>query len=177
MTERWKKFSLGVIGGLAGLAAMEVAQWLTRPFVKKPKPRGTNVFASERTISPLGTHHEPDEDATNALARIGYEKIAGQPPSPAVKRALALAIHIGYGLAWAGVVGLALVRPRHTVGAGALFGATLWLGGDEIAAPLLGLSDKPTAYHPTQHLQSLIAHLGYGIATVSSTKLLEEKWS
>src|SRR5262245_36597656 len=118
-----KNFSLGVIGGIAGLAAMELAQRLMKPFVKTRAPRPTDVFASERNISPLGSHHGPDEDATTAVARIGYEKVVGRAPSPAVQRALSLAVHIGYGLAWAGLVGIVLARPRHAVGAGALFGA------------------------------------------------------
>jgi uncharacterized membrane protein YagU involved in acid resistance len=55
---------------------------------------------------------------------------------------------------------------------GALFGAALWLFGDEIAMPLLGLADKPTQYHPTRHLQSLAAHLGFGVATAATAQAL-----
>jgi hypothetical protein len=56
---------------------------------------------------------------------------------------------------------------------GAVFGVGLWLIGDELALPLLGLSDKPTAYHPTRHVQSLAAHLGYGVATAATTRALK----
>ena len=48
---------------------------------------------------------------------------------------------------------------------GAAFGTTVWLAADEIAMPLLGLSDS-TARRPLEmHLQSLAAHLVYGSAT------------
>jgi hypothetical protein len=49
------------------------------------------------------------------------------------------------------------------------------LFGDELAAPLLGLSDKPTAYHPARHAQSLVSHLGYGVATAAATRALAER--
>jgi len=56
-----------------------------------------------------------------------------------------------------------------------MFGTALWLFGDEIAAPLLGLADKPTEYHVTTHVQALLQHLGYGIATVATTNALARK--
>lgn len=52
-------------------------------------------------------------------------------------------------------------------------GLGLGLIGGAIALPLLGLSDKPTAYHPTEHLQSLARHLGFGAATAATTHVLE----
>ncbi len=55
---------------------------------------------------------------------------------------------------------------------GALFGAGLWLLGDELAVPLLGLSDRPTSYPVTSHLQSLAQHLGFGVATAATTGVL-----
>ena len=85
------------------------------------------------------------------------------------------AVHIGYGLACAGAFAALVQRPRHAVRTGALFGAALWLFGDEIMAPLLGLSDKPTEYHPTAHAQALLQHLGYGVATVATTNALARK--
>ena len=168
---------MGVLGGLAGLAAMQAAYWLTKPVVKKRVPRGTAVFATERSVSPVGIHHRPDEGTTDALARISYEKILRRPPSPRVQRALSLAIHVGYGVLAGGAFAALRHAPRHAVRDGALFGAALWLVGTELAAPLLGLADKPTAYHPTRHVQTLLQHLGYGVATVTATRALEERWS
>lgn len=173
MNDFLTRLGIGVAGGIAGLAAMSAAQRLVQPLVKKRAPRPTDVFATERTISPLGSHHRPGESATDALGRLGYQNVVGEEPSDRQQRALSWGVHIGYGLLVAGLFGVVEARARHTLpralGAGALFGAGLWLFGDELAAPLLGLQDKPTEYHPTQHLQSLVAHLGFGVATAATT--------
>jgi hypothetical protein len=172
MTKRPRSFGLGLLGGAAGLAAMQLVRALTNPLVKSPTRRSRDVFATERTMSPLGPRYRPNEGPTEALARIAYEKIWRRPPPPRTQRALAWAIHFGYGLAWAGAFGAISGRPRHALRNGALFGAALWLFGDELAVPLLGLADKPTAYHPTRHAQSLLQHLGFGVATVAAHRAL-----
>jgi hypothetical protein len=165
----------GLIAGAVGLAAMELAGRLLRPLVKARAPRPTDVFLTERSISPLGPRHERGEDATAALARHAYQKLAGRTPPAATKRRLSWAVHIGYGLLVAALyVAARGGRPRHPVRDGLVFGAGLWLVGDELAVPLLGLADKPTAYHPTQHLQALARHLGFGVATAEATRFLEQ---
>lgn len=175
----WKRLAMGLAGGAAGLVAMQLVQRVTRPLVKPRPHKPTDVFETERSMSPLGTHHHPDESATDAIARLGYTKIAGQEPSPKLKKALSWGVHIGYGLAVASLWGLARgtrsrrTRVRHIVRDGLVFGAALWLAGDELAVPLLGLADKPTAYSPSSHVQALAAHLGYGVATTAATRYLE----
>jgi uncharacterized membrane protein YagU involved in acid resistance len=165
---------LGLIGGAAGLLVMEAVRRATAPLISERAPKPTDVFLSERSISPFGPQHRPDEGATDALGRIAYERVTGYEPSPEMKRALSWAVHIAYGLAVAAVYGA--VRRGHTrrlLRDGALFGLGLWLFGDELASPLLGLSDKPTAYSPTRHLQSLAQHLGFGVTTAATTRALE----
>ena len=180
MHPRLEGLALGLIGGIAGLAAMELAQRLTKPLVRSRAPRPTDVFQSERSMSLVGLHHHEDESATDAIGRLGYEKLLHRVPSEKAKRALSWAVHLGYGLAMAGLYGAlrASGHPpwrRHRMTAlrdGAIYGAALWLVGDELVMPLLGFADKPTQYHPTQHLQSLAAHLGYGVATAAATDAL-----
>jgi hypothetical protein len=43
---------------------------------------------------------------------------------------------------------------------------------DELAMPLLGLTDGPTAYPAELHAHGLAAHLAYGAATALATQLL-----
>jgi uncharacterized membrane protein YagU involved in acid resistance len=153
---------------------MELVRRGTGRFVAARTPKPTDVFATERSISPFGPQHGPDEGATEALGRIAYERVVGHPPSPEAKWTLSWAVHIAYGLAVAMAYGaIRGGRTYRPVRDGALFGAALWLLGDELAAPLLGLSDKPTAYPPTRHLQSLAQHLGFGVATATTTRILE----
>ncbi|HEX8110896.1 MAG TPA: hypothetical protein VF516_24355, partial [Kofleriaceae bacterium] len=65
---------------------------------------------------------------------------------------------------------------RRTTGgaiaSGAALGVGLWVVGDELAVPLLGLADKPTAYHPSQHAQGLVEHLAYGVAAATTARAL-----
>jgi hypothetical protein len=87
-----------------------------------------------------------------------------------VKNALSWAVHITYGVGVGAM--FAALRPQPRPLDGALYGAALWLLGDELAVPLLRLSDKPSAYHPTQHAQSFAQHLGYGIVLAAATRML-----
>jgi hypothetical protein len=172
-----RKLGYGLLGGAAGLLAMELVKRAMAPLMKRraPPPAGEERTARS-SVSVIGQHHGPDESATDAIGRILYENLVGRAPSPGTQRKLSWALHIGYGLVVASLYG-AIRGGRDRGGAGtaiggALFGAGLWLLGDELAAPLLGLSDKPTSYPVTSHLQSLAQHLGFGVATAAATGAL-----
>jgi hypothetical protein len=165
----------GLIAGAVGLVAMELVQRLARPLVRERAPKPTDIFLSERTMSPLGPQHLPGEGSTAAVGRIAYEKLVGKPPPRRIKSALSWGVHIGYGLGVAALyVALRRGRDRDPLRDGVAFGAALWLFGDELAVPLLGLTDKPTMYSASQHARSLAGHLGFGIATAQAARRLEE---
>lgn len=48
----------------------------------------------------------------------------------------------------------------------------LWLFGDELGVALLGLTKGPTAYPPVLHVNSLLAHVAYGLASAATTQAL-----
>jgi hypothetical protein len=165
----------GTVGGIAGIAVMEGIRRATAPLRPERASKPTDVFLTERSIALIGPHHEPGEDAPAAIGRLAYQKLVGRPPSPKTKSALSWAVHLTYGLLVASLYGA--IRSggvRHAVRDGLAFGASLWLFGDELAVPLLGLSDKPSAYPPISHATSLAQHLGFGIATAAATRTLEE---
>jgi hypothetical protein len=166
---------LGLLGGAVGLGIMEAIRRSTKPLVEK-RAAPEDIFVSTRSMSPLGPHHRPSEPATEAVGRILYEKIGGHEPSGKTRRKLSLAVHLGYGLLVAGMYGtIRGGKASHMLLEGALFGAGLWLFGDELAVPLLGLADKPTAYPMVRHAQALAQHLGFGLATaVASNKLAKD---
>jgi hypothetical protein len=171
------KLGYGLIGGAAGLLAMELVKRVTAPLVKDRAPRPTGDDLTARSsMSVLGRQHRPDESATDALARIAYENLVGRAPSPQTRRALSWAVHIGYGLLAASLYGAVRGGRDRSVArsaiSGALFGAGLWLLGDELAVPLLGLSDRPASYPVASHLQSLAQHLGFGVAAAAATGAL-----
>lgn len=172
-----RKLGYGLLGGAVGLLAMEIVKRATAPLVKRRAPSPAAGEPTARSsISVIGTHHGPEESATDAFGRIAYETVTGRAPSPGTQRKLSWAVHIGFGLVVASLYGVIRGgRDRGVARAvlgGALFGAGLWLVGDELAIPLLGLSDKPTSYPVTSHLQSLAQHLGFGVATAATTDVL-----
>jgi hypothetical protein len=171
------KLGDGLLGGAAGLVAMELVKRLTAPLARRRAPRPvTDDLTARSSTSVVGRHHTPEESATDALGRILYESVAGHPPSPATKRKLSWAVHIGYGLVvasiYAAVRGGRDRRAAGAVAGGALFGAGLWLLGDELMVPMLGMSDKPARYPVSSHLQSLAQHIGFGVATAAATRAL-----
>lgn len=152
---------------------MELVRRKTAPLVQERAPRPTDVFASALSISPWGPQHLDGESPTAAIGRIGFERLLGRTPSDRTKEALSWAVHIAYGLSVAALFAAVRKRPR-IVRDGFWFGAALWLFGDELAVPLLGLADKPSAYHPTFHAQAFAQHIAFGIATAAATRGLEE---
>jgi uncharacterized membrane protein YagU involved in acid resistance len=76
-------------------------------------------------------------------------------------RIAAPVLHYAFGTAVGAVYGMYAER-RPGKRSGAWLGTTLWFTADEVAMPILGLSE-PTTQRPLEmHLQSLTAHLVYG---------------
>jgi uncharacterized membrane protein YagU involved in acid resistance len=74
------------------------------------------------------------------------------------------ALHYGYGTLMGGVYGLlAELFPPTTAAAGVPYATTLFLLGDEVMVPALGLSKAPTHYPLSTHVKALGAHLAYGV--------------
>ncbi len=170
-TAWWKRYLAGMAGGAAGTAAMG----LFMKAMQKASTNGSNG-AEKKThdISLIGRRHQEDEQATAALGRIIYSKVKGRDPDPAVKAKTAQAVHWTYGIEQGATYGL--IRGRKAKGdilGGLAFGAALWLAGDMIAVPLLGLSEGPKAFPKSLHAEALGAHLVYGVATAAATQLVE----
>lgn len=187
--DRWVGGLLGLAGGVAGLAAMKYAMKLSskvgleakrepaRP--RAPSRRYEAALGGEkpdearprRTMSLVGTRHEPNEQAPAALGRMIYEKVRGRRPDDETRAKLGAGVHVGYGLLVA--AGYGQVRAGHRgfdLLGGLAFAIGLFLLGDELAVPLLGLSDAPTEMPLREHGRYLAAHVAYGVATAAATQ-------
>src|SRR5262249_17565750 len=72
-------------------------------------------------------------------------------------------VHYVFGTAVGGLYGLLAEKAPHTrAGFGTLYGTAVWLGADEVALPLLGLSKAPRHYPWSTHASALASHLVYG---------------
>ncbi len=126
------------------------------------------------SISLIGTHHEEGESSTAAMGRIAYRAITGgDPESEETRTTLSYLVHWGYSMLMGGAYG-ALRGPADVLDlkGGLALGLGVWLFGDELATPLLGLAKGPTAYPPVLHAHAFAAHVAYGLATSAATQTL-----
>ncbi len=122
------------------------------------------------SISLVGKHYKEGESSTAALGREIDRQLTGKEPSAReTQELLSYLVHWVYGPLMGGVYGALRGGVRFLDMVGGLTYATgLWLFGDELAVPILGLQAGPTASSLVQHFNRLAAHLLYG-AVVSVT--------
>lgn len=182
-TERVDGMVRGALGSLAGLAAMglffKAAQAFSNGSGDSPEAGEEKEDIIERQdalddISVVGDQSREGESATATVGRIGYTAVAGEEPDEETRQKLGQAVHWGYGVLVGGVYGA--LRPEADtpdLAAGLGYGTALWVIGDEIMVPLLGLSEGPTAHSVPDHAKALGAHLVYGAATATATQALK----
>jgi hypothetical protein len=163
----WKGFVAGAVGGIAGVAAMNLYQRGVKPLLDRSN-NGEDGRARRHDISLIGRQHRFQESSTAALGRIIHEKMTKTEPDDRTQKQLSNAVHWGYGITMGGIYGLVRGKRRNEDPIGGLgYGMALWIIGDELAVPLLGLAEGPRAYAKTLHAESLGAHIVYGIATAA----------
>jgi len=124
-------------------------------------------------ISLVGQTHEDGEPATVAAGRIVYERLRREEPSREKRAQLGRVVHWGYGMAVGSLFALVDRKVQgHDLATGLGYGTALWLLGDELAVPMLGLADGPTAHSPGVHAEALGAHLVYGLTTSAANRAL-----
>jgi putative membrane protein len=130
--------------------------------------------------SAAGPHDARDwqerEEAQNSN-EIVAQTVATMVGRPLNDRELAVAaaiVHFSFGAAVAAAYNI-YVRSRgegRRTGLG--LGTALWLTADEIAMPVLGLSRSTLQRSWDKHLQSLAAHVVYGVVTERTRRLAEQ---
>lgn len=164
-------------GMAAGLLAGCAASWVMNQFQQvraqnaPQPPRGSGKEAKSQAQEDRGQQglhqgEDPDENATVKTAQRISRKLFEHELSDSEKNIAAPAVHYGYGsLVGALYGGLSELLPITSAGLGLPFGFALWLLGDEIAVPALGLGKPPTEYSPQVHADALAAHFMYGATT------------
>jgi hypothetical protein len=139
---------------------MSEAQRLWTHVVDGEAPESAGGRHDARDWQERSEHQNSNELAAQAIAR----PVLGRGLTRDELRLAAPLIHYLFGAAMAAVYG-AYAERRARPASGVGFGATVWLAADEIAMPLLGLSDSTTRRPLEMHLQSFAAHLVYGTVT------------
>lgn len=170
----------GALGSLAGLGAMALffrAMQALSNGAGDGREEGEDFVERHDElddVSMVGQQTRDDEPATATVGRIAYEQATGHEPDDEVKQKLGQGVHWGYGVLVGGIYGA--LRPSASapdLAAGLGYGTALWLIGDEIMVPLLGLAEGPTGHSISEHASALGAHLAYGAATASATQALK----
>jgi putative membrane protein len=161
-------------GMAAGLLAGAAASWVMnqfqqmRPQQAQPAEANGNEAKSQAEQEQKGLHQSEDldENATVQTAQRISRKLFEHELTDAEKQIAAPAVHYGYGSVVGALYGgLSELLPATSAGLGMPFGFALWLLGDEIAVPALGLGKHPMEYSPQVHADALAAHFMYGATT------------
>jgi putative membrane protein len=160
----------GAIGGLAGTSAMNEAQRAWTHAVDGQAPESSAGKHDARDWQERSEGQNSNEIAAQFLAT----RVAGRPLDRGELAVAAAVTHYTFGAAVGALYGAYVGRRvRHGTGIG--FGLAVWFLADEIAMPLLGLSG-PTLRRPLEkHLQSLAAHVVFGMTTEAARNALERQ--
>lgn len=169
-------------GAAAGLAAGLAASWVMNRFqnlsgklaqvVEEDEPQNPQHSAQRGDGA---SAEQEDEDATVKAASAISRKIFHHQLSKQEKKVAGPAMHYGFGILTGAAYGaLAEVAPAVTRGAGLPFGASVWLGADEVAVPAFKLSGPPWENPPSVHARALAAHLVYGLTTEGVRRLVRQ---
>ncbi len=156
-----KGIAAGVAGGLIAAWVMERFQAAlprVRQTIAEPQP--SYIYTGARQSS------ETTEPATVKAAAAISSTVLRRRLRPHEKEVAGEVVHYAVGAIAGGVYGaISEYLPEVRLGAGSVFGATLWALSDEIGVPLSGLSRPPQDYPLRVHASALGAHLVYGLST------------
>ena len=163
-----KGLAAGVAGGLVAAWAMNQFQaWWSRAATGTERSHGAQSLqqgAPPGSVAPGRPAEDERLDATERVASALSEGVAGRELSEGEKEAGGALVHYAFGAATGAAYGAAAeFAPAVTAGAGAPFGALVWLAADEGVVPALGLSKPPTEYPLWIHAYALASHAVYGL--------------
>jgi len=148
----WKGIASGVVAGLVASYVMNQFQSGLKALLNDSKETKSSS--------------EDEEPATVKAAEVISNGVVDHQLTKSEKKVAGPAMHYAMGATSGAIYGIAAeLQPTVTVGAGAPFGAAVWLMADEMAVPSLGLSGPPWESPISTHVQALAAHFVYGLTT------------
>jgi putative membrane protein len=150
----------GLIGGLAGTWAMSQFQAKWSKVVDGDEPGSAGGRHDARDWQERNEDQNANEIAAQKVATATIDR-------PLTRQELEVAaplVHYAFGATMGALYGgLVEVSPPVRWLGGSGWGTALWMVGDEIAVPLLGLSRAGQDYPVEAHLQAFAAHIVYGV--------------
>ncbi len=143
----------GAIGGVLGAWAMNQVHTMLNP---ESKPAAAT--------SPRSKEKRTQEEPATVKAAVAVSEKVGHRLTRREKEIAEPVVHYGFGASTGAFYGAAAeIAPPITMGRGMAYGAAVWLFGDEIAVPALGLSKGPTEYPAKLHAQVFLKHIVFGL--------------
>jgi hypothetical protein len=163
----------GFLGGIAASWLMNRYQEIESRPVNVRKPEELEAVNRGAEQKKLKRSESNGNDATVKVAEIVSRKLFEHPLTQCEKKIAGPAVHYGYGAAVGALYGgLSELAPTVGIGLGIPYATLLWLGGDEIAVPSLGLSKVPAKVPVEQHASALATHFVYGLTLDISRRIL-----
>ena len=171
----WLGAAAGAIGGIVGSWAMVRFNHL----VGGSDEDGGSHPHRRTEASPNDTDGTiADEPASSQLAARTSEAVLGRTLGERERQQAGPLFHYAFGAIVGALYGAAAERqPQMTAGAGAPFGATVWITADEIGLPAFGLARHPATYPLSRHAAAFGTHIVYGVATEGVRRLLRGRRS
>ncbi len=167
--DRLKGALAGCLGGLVGTYAMSEFQSLWSRAVAGYESASAGGRHDARDWQERSEDDNANETVAQAIAKHGI----GRELERDELAIAAPAVHYAFGLAVAALYGAAAEgSPTVRIGGGAGMGIALWVAADEVAVPLLGLSEPTTDRDAELHLQAFAAHVVYGITTEAVRRIV-----
>lgn len=175
---------LGAAAGAAGVWVMDRVGWFMYDREDQgavaqelPARRGggdvefTRAEASARQgQAQPGT---PGKDTAHVAAEKAV-RATGVNVRTAQPNPVGIVVHYGLGVLPGALHGVLRRRiPALGAGAGALYGAGLFVVNDEIVAPALGLASGPRQYPWQAHARGLVAHTVLGVVTETVLRAID----
>ena len=147
LSDIFKGFLAGAIGGLAGTAAKTIAEQIFPP--RPPERRSPPVVAVE-----MATGEDIPEEQKDLVQE---------------------AVHWPFGTLTGAAYGAAAeVLPAVTTGYGAAFGLSVLATTHESVMPALGITPPPTELPAKEHASEMFSHTLYGVTTELVRKTVRE---
>jgi hypothetical protein len=168
-----KGATAGMFGGVAGVLGMTAFQLLIDVLT------GSAQSQAVRELSQRGGRHDiaslksrarrsgrRQRDATVLAAGWLTQLALGRPLERQHRHAAGMAVHYAFGAAVGGAYGCVKEAfPVAPPSGGVSLGIAVWLVGEELTLPALGLTRPPSYYALPDHVNAFASHLLFGVTT------------
>ena len=165
-----------VRGVLAGVAGGLVASWVMNQWSAGPGAAISKQLETPEEQKQLSQMSDGEDATMKTADKLATTAQGGQHLTHEQREQGGPIVHYSYGALVGGLYGgLAEYLPIVRSGFGTTYGSALFVGGDLIAVPALGLSKPLSAYPASSYAAPFTAHLVYGATTELVRRLV--RWA